>query len=146
MYCCAFGLTSSRCCTGHNRTGHNRQATCCAHLPGPTRNCSQIGPFQARVCAPPRVASPRTPCYRPAAGQGDKAEVEYKKLIANPGLEDPALPRTTLAHLGLARAYAMENKSAESRGEYEKFFALWKDADTDVPVLEQARLEYAHLR
>jgi Tfp pilus assembly protein PilF len=81
-----------------------------------------------------------------AAGQGDKAEVEYKKLIANPGLEDPALPRTTLAHLGLARAYAMENKSAESRGEYEKFCALWKDADTDVPVLEQARLEYTHLR
>ena len=81
-----------------------------------------------------------------AAGQGDKAEVEYKKLIANPGLEDPALPRTILAHLGLARAYAMENKAAESRGEYEKFFTLWKDADPDVQVLEQARLEYAHLR
>lgn len=48
-----------------------------------------------------------------------------------------------LAHLGLARAYALENHKAESRDEYEKFFALWKDADADLPILKQARLEYA---
>jgi tetratricopeptide (TPR) repeat protein len=81
-----------------------------------------------------------------AASQGDKAELEYKKLIANPGLEDPPLPRTTLAHLGLARAYALEGKKTESRDEYEKLFALWKDADVDLPVLKQARSEYAHIQ
>ena len=80
-----------------------------------------------------------------AARQGDKAEAEYKKLIANPGLEDPSLPRTTLAHLGLARAYALEGKTAPSRDEYEKLFALWKEADGDIEVLQQARLEYARL-
>jgi hypothetical protein len=81
-----------------------------------------------------------------AARQGDKAEAEYNKLIANPGLEDPSLPRTTLAHLGLARAYAIEQKTALSRDEYEKLFALLKEADGDIEVLQQARAEYAHLQ
>jgi len=45
----------------------------------------------------------------------------------------------------LARAYALENKTAESRSEYEKFFALWKDADTDIPALKQAHGEYEQM-
>jgi DNA-binding winged helix-turn-helix (wHTH) protein/tetratricopeptide (TPR) repeat protein len=76
-----------------------------------------------------------------AAGQADKAEAEFKKLIANPGLEDPMLPRTTLAHLYLARAYALEGSKAQSAVEYKAFLALWKDADPDLPPLVQARRE-----
>jgi DNA-binding winged helix-turn-helix (wHTH) protein/tetratricopeptide (TPR) repeat protein len=102
---------------------------------------SQATPYELARC---EVIEVRGHAYL-AAGQGDKAEVEYKKLIANPGLEDPSLPRTTLAHLGLARAYALEGKTAPSRDEYEKLFALWKEADGDIEVLQQARLEYARL-
>jgi len=54
-------------------------------------------------------------------------------------------PLTVVAHLGLARAYAMEHKIADSRSEYEEFFARWKDADAGLAILEQARREYAQL-
>jgi cytochrome c-type biogenesis protein CcmH/NrfG len=48
--------------------------------------------------------------------------------------------------LGLARAYAMQGDSAKARAAYEDFFALWKDADPDVPVLVAAKAEYAKLK
>jgi hypothetical protein len=54
-------------------------------------------------------------------------------------------PVTVVAHLGLARAYAMEHKFAESRSEYERFFAQWKDADPSLAIFEQARREYSQL-
>lgn len=80
-----------------------------------------------------------------AAGQADQAVAAYQKMLANPALEDPMFPRTILAHLGLARAYALQKKNTESRAEYEKLFSIWKDADPQLPVLEQARHEYAQL-
>jgi len=51
-----------------------------------------------------------------------------------------------LAQLGLARAYALEGDSAKSRIAYQDFFALWKDADPDIPILQQAKAEYAKLK
>jgi len=51
-----------------------------------------------------------------------------------------------LAHLGLGRAYALQGDTAKSRGAYEDFLALWKDADPDVPILKQAKAEYAKLQ
>jgi len=81
-----------------------------------------------------------------AARQGDKAELEFKKLIANPGLEDPSLPRPTLAHLGLARAYALQGKKTDSASEYKAFLAHWQDADQDLPVLIEAHREFDHLQ
>jgi eukaryotic-like serine/threonine-protein kinase len=78
------------------------------------------------------------------AKDADQAAAQYKKILANPGI-DLVCPQYPLAHLGLARVYAMQNKPAESRKEYEAFFALWKDADADLPILKQARLEYAQL-
>jgi eukaryotic-like serine/threonine-protein kinase len=80
-----------------------------------------------------------------AARQGAKAQEEFQKLIDHPALDDAPYPRNTLAHLGLARAYALEGNTAASRNEYQKFFSLWKDADPDDPVLLQARLELARL-
>ncbi len=73
------------------------------------------------------------------------AAEEFKKILANPGV-DAISTRYPLAHLGLARAFALLSNPAESRNEYEKLFAAWKDADSDVPVLNQARREYAHLQ
>jgi hypothetical protein len=51
-----------------------------------------------------------------------------------------------LAHLGLARAYALQGDTAKARVAYQDFFALWKDADPDTPVLISAKSEYAKLK
>ena len=51
-----------------------------------------------------------------------------------------------LAHLGLARAYAMQGDTAKARAAYQDFLTLWKDADADIPVLKQAKAEYAKLQ
>jgi hypothetical protein len=51
-----------------------------------------------------------------------------------------------LAHIGLARAYAMTGDTAKSRSAYQDFFSLWKDADPDIPILKEAKAEYAKLQ
>jgi eukaryotic-like serine/threonine-protein kinase len=81
-----------------------------------------------------------------AAKMGAEAAAEFRKLIDNPGIDDPLTPLHALAHLNRARADALEGNKSDSRQEYEKFFAQWKDADADVPVLQLARQEYAHLQ
>jgi DNA-binding winged helix-turn-helix (wHTH) protein/Tfp pilus assembly protein PilF len=78
------------------------------------------------------------------AAQPDRAAAEYKIILDHPGV-DPLSPLYPLAHLGLARAYRHANKTAQSHAEYERFLAAWKDADDEVPVLKQARTEYARL-
>jgi hypothetical protein len=50
-----------------------------------------------------------------------------------------------LAHLGLARAYAMEGDTGSARVAYADFLGLWKDADPGVPILREARAEYTKL-
>ena len=58
----------------------------------------------------------------------------------------PAGPATTaLAHLGMARARQLSGDTAGSRAAYQDFLALWKDADPDIPILKQAKAEYAKL-
>jgi choline dehydrogenase-like flavoprotein len=52
----------------------------------------------------------------------------------------------TLARLGTARAYALQGDTAQARTAYQDFFAYWKDADPDIPVLKQAQGEYAKLK
>ncbi|MGB6744932.1 MAG: winged helix-turn-helix domain-containing protein [Terracidiphilus sp.] len=78
------------------------------------------------------------------AARPELALIEYQKILVNQGV-DPLSTLYPLAHLGMARAYQRQNKVAESRAEYERFFAAWKDADGDAPVLKQARAEYARL-
>ena len=51
-----------------------------------------------------------------------------------------------LARLGLGRAYAMQGDTAKAKEAYQDFLALWNDADPDIPVLQQAKAEYAKLR
>jgi DNA-binding winged helix-turn-helix (wHTH) protein/tetratricopeptide (TPR) repeat protein len=78
------------------------------------------------------------------AGQAGNAIEEYKKILANPGI-DPTDPILMLSHLGVARALASQSDKAMGKREYESFFAEWKNADATVPVLKEARLEYARL-
>jgi hypothetical protein len=51
-----------------------------------------------------------------------------------------------LAHLGLARAYALSGDTAKAKAAYQDFLTIWKDADSDIPILKQAKAEYAKLR
>jgi hypothetical protein len=60
-------------------------------------------------------------------------------------VEDIMQPRTVLAHLGLARAYALQKKIAESRSAYGTFLALFQEAAPDLPILERAHREYLRL-
>ena len=55
-------------------------------------------------------------------------------------------PIGALAHLGLARAYIVQGDTAKARAAYQDFLTLWKDADTDIPVLVAAKAEYAKLK
>ena len=55
-------------------------------------------------------------------------------------------PIGALAHLGLARAYALSGDTAKAKSAYQDFFALWKDADPDIPILKEAKAEYAKLQ
>jgi DNA-binding winged helix-turn-helix (wHTH) protein/tetratricopeptide (TPR) repeat protein len=101
-----------------------------------------LEPGRPYELALPEIIDARGQAYL-AAKQGVQAEAEFRKLIDHPSLEEPTMPRTFLAHLGLARAYALQGHKDESRKEYETFFDLWKDADADSPVLRQAHLEAA---
>jgi eukaryotic-like serine/threonine-protein kinase len=54
-------------------------------------------------------------------------------------------PIGVLANLQLGRAYALAGDTADGRSSYERFLTLWKDADSDIPILKQAKAEYASL-
>lgn len=76
---------------------------------------------------------------------GNEAAAEFQKIIDHPGV-DFLSPAHTLAHLGLGRAAAIRGDTAAARKAYQDFFALWKDADADLPVMVQARKEYEQLK
>jgi predicted Zn-dependent protease len=79
------------------------------------------------------------------AHDGAKAAAEYQKILDHRGV-DPVSPLYTLSSLGLGRAYALQGDSAKSRTAYQDFFGTWKDADPDVPILKEAKTEYAKLQ
>jgi ATP/maltotriose-dependent transcriptional regulator MalT len=77
--------------------------------------------------------------------QGGEAATEFQKILSHRGsvLNEPIVP---LAHLGLARAYALQGDTAKARVAYRDFLTLWKAADPDVPILKEAKAEYAKLQ
>jgi predicted Zn-dependent protease len=79
------------------------------------------------------------------AREGAKAAAEYQKILDHRGIE-PLSMTYALARLGLGRAYALQGDKAKARTAYQDFLAFWKDADPDIPVLKQAKEEYAQLR
>jgi hypothetical protein len=76
---------------------------------------------------------------------GNRAAEEFQKFIDHRGLV-ANFPWGALARLGLARAYAMLGDTAKARTAYQDFLTLWKDADPDIPILKQAKAEYAKLK
>jgi eukaryotic-like serine/threonine-protein kinase len=87
--------------------------------------------------------------------RGNEAAAEFQKFLDHPGIVVNC-PLGALAHLGLARAHALQAQSAQgadanaarakARAAYQDFLALWKDADPDIPILKQAKAEYASMR
>jgi tetratricopeptide (TPR) repeat protein len=80
------------------------------------------------------------------AQNGSAAVVEFQKLLDHAGLILQNRPSLALAHLGLARAYAISGDVAKARSAYQDFFVLWKDAGPDIPILKEAKTEYAKLQ
>ena len=80
-----------------------------------------------------------------AAHRGSEAATEFQKIIDHRGIvaNDPV---RALVHLQLGRAYAMSGDTAKAKSAYQDFLNLWKDADPDIPVLKQAKAEYAKLQ
>jgi eukaryotic-like serine/threonine-protein kinase len=76
---------------------------------------------------------------------GAKAAAEFQKILDHRGT-DPSGVEYALSHLGLGRAYALQGNTAASKSAYQDFFAAWKDADADVPILKEAKTEYARLQ
>ncbi len=77
--------------------------------------------------------------------KGSDAAAEFQKMLNHRGILGNFFTGA-LAHLGLARAYAMTGDTAKSRSAYQDFFTLWKDADPDIPILKEAKAEYAKLQ
>jgi tetratricopeptide (TPR) repeat protein len=78
-------------------------------------------------------------------GQGQQAAAEFQNIIDHRGIVVNFL-LGALAHLQLGRAQAMIGDQPAARKSYQDFFVLWKDADPDIPLLKQARAEYAKLQ
>ena len=78
-------------------------------------------------------------------GSATEAMVEFQTIVDHRSVS-PADILYPVAHLGLARAAAVAGDVPRSRKAYQDFFALWKDADPDIPILQQARREYQSLR
>jgi tetratricopeptide (TPR) repeat protein len=76
---------------------------------------------------------------------GNRAAAEFQKFIDHRGLVGN-FPGGALARLGLARAYAFVGDTAKARAAYRDFLTLWKDADADIPILKEAKAEYAKLQ
>jgi tetratricopeptide (TPR) repeat protein len=76
---------------------------------------------------------------------GNEAVAEFQKILDNRG-QAPLSVLYPLAHLGLARAAALTGDTAKSRKAYQDFLALWKDADSDLTVLQEARQEYEKVK
>jgi eukaryotic-like serine/threonine-protein kinase len=79
------------------------------------------------------------------AHRGKEAAAEFQKLIDHRGIVANSATGA-LAHLGLARGYALQGDSARARAAYQDFLGIWKDADADIPVLVAAKAEYAKLK
>jgi hypothetical protein len=90
-----------------------------------------------------------------AAGQGTAAAAEFQKIIDHSGIVWNCWTGA-LAHLGVARANALQSRTSQGAdadaarvralAAYKDFLTLWKDADPDIPILKQAKAEYAKLQ
>jgi eukaryotic-like serine/threonine-protein kinase len=111
-----------------------------------------------QAATPYELASPTFSAFNPAmypvyvrgeaylaAHQGREAAAEFQKIIDHRGivLNEPI---GALSHLQIGRAYAMQGDTAKAKAAYQDFLTLWKDADPDIPILKEAKAEYAKLQ
>jgi len=80
-----------------------------------------------------------------AARRGAEAAKEFQKILDHPGIT-VGDPIGVLAHVQLGRAYAMQGDTTKAKAAYQDFLTLWRDADRDIPILKQAKAEYAKLQ
>jgi tetratricopeptide (TPR) repeat protein len=80
-----------------------------------------------------------------AQKNGPAAAAEFQKFLDHTGIVQNFL-LGSLAHLQLARAYAIAGDTAKTKAAYKDFLTLWKDADPDIPILKEAQAEYARLQ
>jgi tetratricopeptide (TPR) repeat protein len=80
-----------------------------------------------------------------AAKQGAAAQGEFQKILDHYGAVGNQ-PIGALAHLGLARAYVLTGDIAKAKSAYQDFLTLWKGADPNIPILKEAKAEYAKLQ
>jgi eukaryotic-like serine/threonine-protein kinase len=80
-----------------------------------------------------------------AVHNGPAAAAEFQKLLNSRGIVGNYLTGA-LAHLQIGRAYALTGDSAKAKAAYQEFFQLWKDANPDIPILKEARAEFAKLQ
>jgi eukaryotic-like serine/threonine-protein kinase len=80
-----------------------------------------------------------------AAHQGAEAAAEFQKILDHRGIV-ASDPIGVLAHLQLGRSYVLSGDIAKAKSAYQDFLTLWKDADPDIPVLKQAKVEFAKLQ
>jgi hypothetical protein len=73
------------------------------------------------------------------------AATEFQKILDHRGIVGGD-PIGALAHLQLGRTSVLAGDAVNAKAAYQEFFTLWKDADPDVPILKQARAEYAKLQ
>jgi serine/threonine protein kinase/tetratricopeptide (TPR) repeat protein len=79
------------------------------------------------------------------AKRGAEAVAEFQKIVDHRAIA-PTVSEHSLTKLGLGRAYAITGDATKAKAAYQDFFALWKDADPDVPILKEAKAEYAKLQ
>ena len=79
------------------------------------------------------------------AHRGGEAVAEFQKILDHRGIVVNA-PIGALAHLYICRAYAMAGDTAKAKAAYQDFLTLWKDAVPDIPILKEAKAEYAKLQ
>jgi eukaryotic-like serine/threonine-protein kinase len=84
--------------------------------------------------------------------KGAEATAEFQKIVDHKGASWAATwvhpnwgQYYSLSYLGMARGFALTSDAAKARKAFQNFFELWKDADTDIPILKQAKVEYAKL-
>ena len=88
------------------------------------------------MCAA-RLSLPRTGMPEAAA--------EFQKILDHRGIVG-ADPIGALAHVQLGRAFVLSGDTIKAKAAYQDFLTLWKDADPDIPILRQAKAEYAKLQ
>jgi tetratricopeptide (TPR) repeat protein len=79
------------------------------------------------------------------AHNGTAAATEFQKMLDHRSIVQNFVTGS-LAHVQIGRAYAMAGDTSKAKAAYQDFFNLWKEADPDIPILKQARAEYAKLR